>query len=78
MLKLKRGDEIGARQNYQQYLTIVEFYKLPHTPRALLAGIQIGTRLNEQKMVDDFALILGTLYQESPEYQTYRSLSDAN
>lgn len=78
LLKLDRSDERGARQNFQQYLTIVDFYKIPHTPRALLAGIQIGTQLNEQKMVDDFALILTTLYQESPEYEIYRSLSDAN
>ena len=78
LLKLKRGDDRGARQNFQQYLTIVDFFKLPHTPRALLAGIQIGSRLNEQKLVDDFALILSTMYQESPEYEIYRSLSDAN
>lgn len=78
LLKLKRGDDRGARQNFQQYLTIVDFFKLPHTPRALLAGIQIGARFNEQKLVDDFALILSTMYQESPEYEIYRSLSDAN
>lgn len=78
LLQLKRGDDTGARLSFQQYLTIAEFYKIPHTPRALLAGIQIGSRLNEQKMVDDFALILSTMYKESPEYEVYRSLSDAN
>lgn len=78
LLKLERGDETGARQNFQQYLTIVDFYKIPHTPRALLTGIQIGSRLNEKKLVDDFALILSTMYKESPEYEIYRSLSNAN
>ena len=78
ILKSKRDDFNGARQNFQQYLTIVDVYKIPHTPRALLAGIELGKQFNQQKMVDDFALILTTLYQESPEYQTYRSLTDAN
>lgn len=78
LLKFKRGDNIGAQQSFQRYLTIVEFYKIPHTPRALLAGIEIGTQSNNQKLVDDFALILRTLYQESPEYQIYSSVTDAN
>lgn len=78
LLRLKRGDERGARESFQRYLTIADFFKIPHTPRALLAGIQIGAYFNEQKMVDDFALILTTLYRESPEYQIYRSLTDAN
>ncbi len=78
LLRLKRDDQVGARQSFQQYLTIVEFFKLPHTPRALLAGIQIGTYFNDEKHVNDFSLILTTLYQESPEYKIYRSLTDAN
>jgi len=78
LLKLQRDDYNGARQNFRQYLTIVEFFKLPHTPRALLAGIEIGKYFEETKMVEDFALILTTLYQESPEYLIYRSLTDAN
>lgn len=78
LLKLKREDQVNARQSFQQYLTIMDFYQLPHTPRALLAGIQIGTYFSDQKLVDDFSLILSTLYQESPEYKIYRSLTDAN
>ena len=39
-----------------------------HTPRALLAGITIESRFNNQKLVDNFTRILTTLYQDSPEY----------
>ena len=77
-LKSSKEDWVGARQNYQKYLTIVDFYKIPHTPRALLAGIQIEGFFKNEEMVKNFALILGTLYQDSPEYETYRSLSNAN
>ena len=66
-----------AKALYQSYLTTVNFYQVPHTPRALLAGIRIEGHFQNQKLVDDFALILRTLYQSSPEYQAYQRLSDA-
>jgi len=77
-LKFVGQDWDAARQNYQRYLTIVAFYKLPHSPNALLAGIEIEGHFDNQQIVDDFGLVLRTLYQKSPEYQLYRKLSDAN
>lgn len=77
-LKFENQDWAGARENYQQYLTVVDFYNIPHTPRALLAGIQIEGHFQNQEMVNNFTLILSTLYQDSPEYQVYQRLSDAN
>lgn len=77
MIYLQQEDFPRARLSYQSYLTIVEFYNVPHTPRALLAGIQIEGHFDNQELVDNFALILGTLYQTSPEYQIYRRLSNA-
>jgi|TARA_B100000315_G_scaffold94447_1_gene86833 type IV pilus assembly protein PilF len=68
----------GAKDVYQQYLTTVDFYNIPHTPRALLAGIQIEGHFQNTELVDNFSLILSTLYQDSPEYETYQRISDAN
>ena len=60
-------------------VTTTEFYSLPHTPRALLAGITIESRFNNQKLVDDFTRILTTLYQDSPEYaELQQRMTDAN
>lgn len=77
-IKFDNQDWAAARQSYRQYLTIVDFYKIPHTPRALLAGIQIESRFQNQEMVDNFALVLRSLYQDTPEYQTYQRLRNAN
>ena len=68
----------AALQRFQQYQTTVEFYNIPHTPRALLTGIQLGAHFSDQDMVDEYALILTTLYQDTPEYVIYQQLSDAN
>lgn len=78
LLKLEMQDWGGARQSYNQYLTTVESYNIPHTPRALLAGIQIEGRFRNQEIVNDFALILSTLYADTPEYRTYQRLGNAN
>lgn len=77
LLYLQQQDFPRAQSTYQRYLTIVEFYSVPHTPRALLAGIQIEGHYNNQELVDNFALILSTLYQTSPEYQVYQRLANA-
>ena len=57
LLSLQRGDWPGSRQTFRQYLTTTEFFSLPCTPRALLAGITIESRFNYQKLVDDFTRI---------------------
>ncbi len=67
-----------ALQYYRNYLTIVEFAQLPHSPRALLAGIEIEGYFQNADLVERFALVLSTLYPNSPEYRRYRELSDAN
>ncbi len=79
LLRFQRGDWPGARQAFRQYFTTTEFYSLPHTPRALLAGITIEGRFNNQKLVDDFTRILTTLYQDSPKYaELQQRMTDAN
>lgn len=68
----------GARALFSQYLTTVDFYGIPHPPKALLAGIRIEGKFQNQKLVDDFSLLLTTLYQDSPEYQTFQEMQNAN
>jgi len=78
LINFNSQDWDAARQNFQHYLTIVEIYNIQHTPRALLAGIQIEGHFQNQNMVDGFSIILSTLYQDTPEFQDYQRLSDAN
>lgn len=78
ILRAEREDWAGARSAFQRYLTTADFYNIPHTPRALLAGISIESRFQNQNLVRDFTRILTTLYRESPEYKAYLELSDVN
>lgn len=78
ILRLDRGDWALSRQAFQQYLTTVEFNDIPLTPNALLAGIRIENYFQNSEAVEGFVLILSTIYQDSPEYQVYQELSDAN
>jgi len=68
----------AARNYFRQYSTTVDFLKIPHTPRALLAGIQIERQFQNADLVRRFSLILSTLYQDSPEYLMYQRMIDAN
>ncbi len=67
-----------ARRYFQQYMTTVNFYNIPHTPRALLAGIKIEGQFQNEQLVEGFVAILSTLYQDSPEYLMFQRLSNAN
>lgn len=78
LLYFEEQDYSRALQYYRSYLTIVEFAQLPHTPRALLAGIRIEGHFQNDELVEDFALVLSTLYPTSPEYLLFKELSDAN
>lgn len=78
IIRLNENDLRGARSFFNQYLTIVGFYKIPHPPKALLAGIQIESSFENQQLVDEFSLMLTTLYQDSPEYKIFQELSNAN
>jgi type IV pilus assembly protein PilF len=66
----------AARMSFSQYLTTVAFYSLPHSTTALLAGILIEGKFQNQKIVRDFSLLLTTLYQDSPEYQVYQTMQN--
>ncbi len=78
LIHFEERDYQSARQYYRNYLTAVDFLQLPHTPRALLAGIRIEGYFQNAQLVENFTLILSTLYPSSPEYQEFQRLSDAN
>ena len=78
LIEFNQENKDRAHQLFQQYLTNVQFYSIPYTPRALLAGIQIEGHAKNQKIVDTFALLLTSLYQDSPEFETYQRLSNAH
>lgn len=78
ILEADIGNWQSARRFFQQYMTTVDFYNVPHTPRALLAGIKIEGEFRNADLVEGFTRILTTLYKDSPEYLMYQRLSDAN
>lgn len=75
-IRFDEGNWQAARLAFNQYLTTVAFYNLPHSPKALLAGILIEGKFQNQKIVKDFSLLLTTLYQDSPEYQAYQAIQN--
>ena len=59
--------------------------QLPHTLLFHVFGTilecrteQIEGHFKNQEIVENFTLLLTTLYQESPEYQVYISTNDGN
>lgn len=78
IIRFSKQDYRGARAAFNQYLTIAQFYNIPHPAKALLAGIQIEGRFENQEIVDDFSLLLMTLHQDTPEYRAYQELTNAN
>ena len=78
IIRLNRNDLPAARSAFNQYLTIAGFYKITHPAKALLAGIKIESSFKNQKLVDEFSMLLMTLYQNTAEYKTYLELTNAN
>lgn len=78
LIEFAKENPDRAHQLFQQYLTTVQFFSIPHSPRALLAGIQIEGHFKNQEVVDNFTLILTSLYQDSPEYEIYQRRNNAN
>ena len=77
-LRYDQGDFVSARALYNQYLTIKEFYSIPHTPRSLWIGIQVEGHYRNDELVDGYVRLLTALYQDSPEYQLYQNLVNGN
>lgn len=77
-VRFDQGDYLAARTRYNQYLTIKEFYGIPHTPRSLWIGIQVEGHYRNDAVVDSYVRLLTALYQDSPEFQLYQNLVNGN
>lgn len=72
------GDWDAAGRAFRSYAGIVEKQRLVHAPKALLAGIEIAWHSGNLREVEEFGLILGTLYAGTVEYRAYRELTSGN
>lgn len=77
-LHFNAGDIPRAKAVFAQYLTNADFYRIPHTPRALLLGIQLESDIQDSELAESFKLLLSTLYPESEEYAQYERLRNGN
>lgn len=77
-LHIDKQDWREARRNFDQYLTVREFYSIPYDARSLWVGIQLESRSQDKNQLNIYTRLLTTLFQDSPEYQLYRNLSNAN
>ena len=72
------GNHDAARRAYRSYVNIAERKRLPHTPKALLAGAEIAWQSGNRREVEEFGLILGKLYPGTAEYRTYMEMIHGN
>lgn len=77
-LRFNAGDYLSARSLFNQYLTVKDFYSIPHTARSLWIGIQVESHFQNSEAVDGYARLLTALYQDSPEYQLYQNFLHGN
>ena len=77
-LHSERQDWPAARDYFQRYAAVLQTYSLPHTPQALLTGIRIENQFANRELAQAYALILETLYQDSPEYQQCPNIETFN
>jgi type IV pilus assembly protein PilF len=77
-IRFDQGDYGASRVLYNQYLSIKDFYGIPHTPRSLWVGIQVEGHYQNREAVDGYVRLLTALYQDSPEFQLYQNLVNGN
>ncbi|MEX0901180.1 MAG: type IV pilus biogenesis/stability protein PilW [Pseudohongiellaceae bacterium] len=68
----------AARSSYQRYLTTSQFYNIPHSPQSLWVGIQLEKHFRNDEELENYALMLRTLFADSAEYQMYNRLVNDN
>ena len=78
LLHKRSGNHDAARRLYRSYVNIAQRQRLPHTPRALLAGAEIAWQSGNRREVEEFGLILGKLYPGTAEYRTYMEMIHGN
>ncbi|MEQ9394659.1 type IV pilus biogenesis/stability protein PilW [Haliea sp.] len=69
-LRFDAGDYTTASRHYGTYRTAVR----PQSARALWLGIRLARVLNDRDAESSYALALGSLYPESPEFREYQRM----
>ncbi len=76
LLHLRDGNLDAARRLYGDYLNFAQRQRLPHGPKALLAGARIASQSGNIGEVEEFGSILGKLYPATAEFRAYLELID--
>ncbi|MDO8862122.1 type IV pilus biogenesis/stability protein PilW [Haliea sp. E1-2-M8] len=67
-LRFEAGDHAEANRHYGTYRTAVR----PQSARALWLGIRLARAMDDRDAESSYALALGSLYPESPEFRDYQ------
>lgn len=73
-LNLKAGNVLQARQFYRNYLSLMQFYRVTHSPRSLWIGIQLENALGNDGNIQEYGELLETNFSASAENQLYQQL----
>ena len=76
-LMLARSDVLQARGFYRSYLTVSQFYNVPHTPRSLWVGIQLEAALGNKDNVRSYGKLLETNFASAPELMLYKKFLES-
>lgn len=75
-LSLQKPNLVQAREFYRNYLTLIQFYNVPQSPRGLWVGVQVENALGNKTAVCEYGAQLAAGFGTSPEYQLYRQFLD--
>ncbi len=70
LLRFEAGDYATASRHYGTYRTAVR----PQSARGFWLGIRLARAQNDRDAESSYALALGSLYPESPEYRDYQRM----
>ncbi len=73
-LMLAKKDVLQANTYYRNYLTLIQFYNVPHNPRSLWIGVQLEAALGNKKNVLTYGKQLETNFASAPELKLYQQL----
>ena len=74
LLHRRASDMASARRVFGEYLEIARIQGLTHSPRALFAGAEFAWHDGNREQVEEFGVILGTLYPDTAEYRALRKM----
>ncbi len=70
-VKFSEGLFAESMRFYNQFVVSSNFYNVPQSARSLWLGIQLEQRFDNTEGAAIYALLLESLYRDSPEYQLY-------